>query len=607
MWHNSKHWRDHSQIDHATGDYSGYAGVIPNHGSAGSRYDLPVIARWFQITNPAQGWTYGALLDLQNWPGSQLDPFVFDPREGLFPIEDNFLSPTFMTDIGGRVASGGPIMFCVYLTDQDVGDASVTGNSQYAMFDLHQQFATGFIGDNTQGELFQEWLDYVNAGGISNFSEIRGPDRLVTGYSRAALNNRLITIWQDFTTGLGDVLIDDFSLFTDPTWGGVYSGPRAVRGEIFWKFDPPGASINVFNDPESVWYDLDTGSRVHLGNTTPNHSPDDHPVRGSPQLFSIDVDNMFGLPAPLTPGDFWPGWGGQALFRGIPTGEQLREIKAAFENATLPFGASFQPDNGKRVIWRYSDPFIAHEYTYTVPAGVSNVRIYVRPALSLRSIGPKAMSFDVPVSPGDTIRVELGGRGGRNGAGPFGAENGRGGWPDGGQGGWRTTVSSFWGGGGAGSSRFYLNGTLIAIIAGSGGQGLDSANMRGGSPDALPGLDGNPGFFVVDSDASVGRGGTAVAPGARGTGGDNNSTPGVGSVGGRGTDITTAVSNNAGGGGGGGLFGGGGGGANSGGGNPAGAGGGAGSHWLHAMCTNRVTHGDLDDIESNAHAVIEPI
>lgn len=177
------------------------------------------------------------------------------------------------------------------------------------------------------------------------------------------------------------------------------------------------------------------------------------------------------------------------------------------------------------------------------------------------------------VSPGDVLKLEIGGGGQgsmRNTPG------GVGGWPDGGPGG-RGDVGT---GGGGGSSRFYINGVLMAVAGGGGGSGGYSA---GGSAGAGGGTTGQ------SATGSGGTGGTQSAVGvdssatssANKKGRSLVSFPGTQRVGGFGSDNgdPATSSGDDGGGGGGGYYGGGGGGGD-------GQSGGGGSSWTHSSATS---------------------
>lgn len=152
----------------------------------------------------------------------------------------------------------------------------------------------------------------------------------------------------------------------------------------------------------------------------------------------------------------------------------------------------------------------------------------------------------VPVTPGETLTILVGGRGGAGGAGTAGAGGFNGGAPGG------TSPSS--GGGGGGASDVRRGAAALAdrivVAGGGGGSGADSG-AAGGAGGGLIGL---PGGDVLP--CSGGGGGTQAAGGPGGATCDGpdgaSGTAGAGGGGASGVD-------SGGGGGGGGLFGGGGG------------------------------------------------
>jgi hypothetical protein len=232
--------------------------------------------------------------------------------------------------------------------------------------------------------------------------------------------------------------------------------------------------------------------------------------------------------------------------------------------------------------------------SWTVPEGVTQATFDVYGAQggsSSSSLGVRAgglggkASATIGVTPGDTLQVNVGGRGG-DGAGSAGGD---GGFNDGGDGG-NGCCSGPGGGGGASDVRrdtdasgdFALAERII-VAGGGGGAG----GFTGGAGGAGGGLSGDPAGVTPSIDHAVGGGGGTSSTGGlggdpgfvsgafRGTkGGDGGS-----GLGGRGGD---GINNgDGGGGGGGGYYGGGGGG-----GGDKGAGGGGGSGFVDPQASD---------------------
>jgi len=177
------------------------------------------------------------------------------------------------------------------------------------------------------------------------------------------------------------------------------------------------------------------------------------------------------------------------------------------------------------------------------------------------------------VVPGQTLQVNVGGKGGDGsgtGAGGAGGFNGGGAGGDGTAG----TPQFSGGGGGGGASDIRLGGTTLAdrAVVGAGGGGAGSFSTVNGGEGGNPGGDGESGNEPGGGGATVlAAGAGAASTGAPGAG-DGQS--GVSGSGGAGGGNGTANVNGGGGGGGGGYFGGGGGAGVIDGGGPSGAGGG---------------------------------
>jgi hypothetical protein len=223
--------------------------------------------------------------------------------------------------------------------------------------------------------------------------------------------------------------------------------------------------------------------------------------------------------------------------------------------------------------------------TVTIPAGVSSVTIEVWGARGGAGGGfqnpcsPAAsgglggyVKATYAVSPGDTLSLYVGAKGGNGdcggtgGAGGSGGAGGVAGDANGGAGGSGSgpeNLNNGGGGGGGGETDVRLNGTTLAdrIVAAGGGGGTGGLGGAGGTGGGLSGGAG--------ANASTANGGAGASRTTDGGGGASAN----GAAGGSGSDVNGS---GGGGGGGGGLCGGGGGDPGSGGGSGAGGGGGSG-------------------------------
>lgn len=191
--------------------------------------------------------------------------------------------------------------------------------------------------------------------------------------------------------------------------------------------------------------------------------------------------------------------------------------------------------------------------------------------------------FDLAVISGDIIKLEVGVSGkGSTSTSAAGA----GGWPDGGTAG-LVSVGSYGCGGGGGSTRVYLNGTVVGVAAGGGGGG----QFTGGSAGGLVGQAGGFGETkggVLGSTVS-GTGATQSAGGVSVVRPTETISRGLSLAGGKGWADSGNNTDTAGGGGGGGYYGGGGGSPTlTGGQMPAGGG---GSSYIMASALNQVMRG----------------
>lgn len=226
-------------------------------------------------------------------------------------------------------------------------------------------------------------------------------------------------------------------------------------------------------------------------------------------------------------------------------------------------------------------------HSFSVPSNVTGITVTAIGAAGgacdvASSTGGRGATVTaaVPVSPGESLSVGVGGVGGAGCDSTTGAAGGSGG---GGAGGAATVFDAAGGGGasGVGPGALASGANPLVVAAGGGGAALCVNGGDAGSP----GVDGSLG---CDGPATGGGGGagTQTAGGAGGVAGDSNAgagsdgTPGAGGAGGFG-DPTEPTS--AGGGGGGGYFGGGGGGGS--GFESDGGGGGGGSSFTAASAT----------------------
>ena len=182
------------------------------------------------------------------------------------------------------------------------------------------------------------------------------------------------------------------------------------------------------------------------------------------------------------------------------------------------------------------------------------------------------------LTPGDTVTIDVGGRGANGGQAATGSGGGFGGGADGGSGAAGGGVAEGGGSGGGGATTVSDGTSLLLVAGGGGGAGtLTSAGGTGGAGGAGGG--NGSGAASPGSTGAGGAGGTTSAGGAGGAAGGDDATDGAagtagdGGVGGDGASIGL---NGGGGGGGGGVFGGGGGGGATEGSAGGGGGGGAG-------------------------------
>lgn len=208
----------------------------------------------------------------------------------------------------------------------------------------------------------------------------------------------------------------------------------------------------------------------------------------------------------------------------------------------------------------YSSPS-SSPVDYTVPAGCTSVIVDMKGgkggAGAAAGGNGGSVVCSLAVTPGQILKIYVGGQGGSLSGGVGGSQGGAGG---------AGGIAGSDGGGGGGSSDIRVGGTTLAnrvIVAAGGGGGCTSAGAAGGS---------NTGA------SASGGGGTQSAGGAAGTGG----TAGTQAAGGTGRAGTVLSTQDGGGGGGGGYWGGGGGNRNT-------NGGGGGSNYVGGAGVSGVT------------------
>src|SRR3954447_2751172 len=185
------------------------------------------------------------------------------------------------------------------------------------------------------------------------------------------------------------------------------------------------------------------------------------------------------------------------------------------------------------------------------------------------------------VTPGDTLALDVGGRGSDGGQTPSGATGGFGGGAIGGSGTPSEGEIDVQGGGagGGGATTIRNDAGDVILVAGGGGGAGTLVNPGGTGGAGGQGGGAGSGIGGTGSSGGGGGGGTPTAGGAGGLAGGGDATAGTAGTAGQGGLAGNGASsglNGGGGGGGGGFFGGGGGGGATGGGAGGGGGGGAG-------------------------------
>jgi hypothetical protein len=561
-------------------DFGNETGFIENLGSGGDHFNLKLGGQYNEEGEPVgQAFPYEYVYGYktQNWDNTY--GTTVDPPGGF---------PTDVSEIGGDTCEGAYTMMIAisplwkhvdeWATEFIARGATNYDGYQYIEMEFlsNNDVADGggasivqnVLGDNNEGapdtnlttEVFWEWYDAANysqwlqQSPSPTYPDLRQPfaGKLITFVADPWMGHTMVYIDEDLVQ-----IYDTSSEYEPPGWS------ANQFTDITWQADCSRQDATMldtshFHETFQYFYGHSSGrgGSFYRDNTAWNSAVGVAFFRGMPSKADIREWKEYFLPAA---GQAYQTWGLQYNV----TRAALANTAAHSEVWVVP-NTPLDPENG-----RYPMDHVVLQLQHarggqTLDA-VSN-NIYAK--------------FDV--SPGDEITFELGG-GGANAR-----TTGLGGWPDGGNGG-LGSVSGLYGGGGAGSTRIYLNGVLYIVMPGSGGGATnslgggavnvtDSSGERISAPDheGLSGIDPVPGSSGFESNK--GQPGTTVAPGAGGIGGG---TAGVGSQGGTGTTTAAVGTHTGGGGGGGGAFGGGGGGAGSG----QTLGGGAGSWFKHANVT----------------------
>lgn len=512
-----------------------------NQGIGGDKWDLDVETVVDSTTGAFQIIPYKTL----NWPND----FATSGTN----------HPTTWDDVGGKYCDAGGVTWMiaigVFAAMDDDGDRQGYIESDIILRD-------GLIFETTGIFFWDDWISIPGGDSIwhsfygiypaEDFIEHYPGDVQLDGTYLQIENKLLVVHW-------------------DPLNNQAWKWINTERYKHQWMEDAPGSPLAPLGDEQSLFvqYPCD------------ENEGGDGPAT---EVFIYQGDaGRFATPPPLGAG--WNPMRGVAMFRGDPPCQaDIDEWYDYFFGDGLPGhplvieGPTYERNS-------IADT-ASHSEDYIVPSGDwSAARVAVNPAVSPWCRGQSGrVTVEIPVVAGDTITIELGGRGGN-------FSNGAGGWPDGGQGGVSAAAGNY-GAGGSGSTRLYKNGVLMAIVAGSGGgcyggntpgtiSSLLGGSEGGGYGDNLVTVNGRNGRANSLESGLAGLGATSAAVGAGGWG----SGAGSGSTGGTGeasTYTSGSQRRSGGGGGGGGLFGGGGGGAGS---SSLPGGGGAGSHWFHASTT----------------------
>ena len=157
--------------------------------------------------------------------------------------------------------------------------------------------------------------------------------------------------------------------------------------------------------------------------------------------------------------------------------------------------------------------FTGSSQSFTVPSGVTSIRMDLSGAEGGSSVGPGGrggnLVVDVAVSPGDVLRVDVGGAGSYSNS--YGAAAG--GWPNGGDGFVTDGHALGYGGGGA-SSVYRVVGQTATLLATAGGGGGDGYNLAQGGDGGMPGNSASLGDVTPFDLLNEAGGGSAGSSGA---------------------------------------------------------------------------------------------
>lgn len=234
-------------------------------------------------------------------------------------------------------------------------------------------------------------------------------------------------------------------------------------------------------------------------------------------------------------------------------------------------------------------------YSWVVPSGVTSVFVSLAGAAGGTNLysnagvggtGDTLIGWSLPVTPGETLQINVGGKGVGRSTASGQQVGGTGGYNGGGTGGTAGTTSYGGGAGGGGASDIrngsYALADRLIVAGGGGGAGAyTGASANGGAAGYPSGVKGASGGSATDKG---GLGGTSSSGGAAGPSAGETSAATAGALGAGG--VGASGDGGVGGGGGGGYYGGGGGGRNA---SPPGGGGGGGSSYIGAATGGTAT------------------
>jgi hypothetical protein len=379
----------------------------------------------------------------------------------------------------------------------------------------------------------------------------------IASYVDAGGTERIVAVWKQYGVSGGRVA------------GGIYVMTGALdsaKTTITWAAAVRFGTFTLGSYPDLVVHAESTGGMAHVVmsymEATPINTASYWPCEIS-NAGVVTIGTAQGLSPPYEMGGYTRG---EHCFPSIalnPTTKRLGVLWGTGDgNAYVNrYGTHFSYADPCSVLFQYTGA----EQTWVVPAGVNEITVELIGAAggdgvawtNMDAKGGKGerLTCRLPVTPGETLRFYVGGRG-NNGKGSIAAasSNGAGGW-NGGQ-----------GAGGGGASDIRRGGSALAnriLIAAGGGGAVPTipggaVGSNGGDGGGLTGEDGD------GNNGMGGKGATQVAGGAAGGGDGNNvqGTAGTLGQGGNGASYNF-YANGEGGGGGGGLYGGGGGATNS--------------------------------------------